>query len=274
MRTTRTLCIATAMTAALAALSACSASTEKAATGAAKSAVATVADAMSLTTKTTAGYTSSKVKMTMVIPTAGTMTMSGSMSRNPIAVDLTMNTAQLPDGMHLLMSGATEYINMGAAGAKQFSGKHWLKIDFASLGAQGKALADSLNKSGGQDPSTAVKLMTSSGDIKRVGQETVDGVSTTRYSGTVDIAKLAAAADPAFKSLIDQETKLGMSTETVDMWVNDQNLPVKVHETAATAKGTMDITIQYSDFGNTPVQITVPPAGDTTDLGSLMKSTG
>lgn len=275
MRRTRALCLVTAAGLGLTALTACSAASKAtdAAAGTAKDAVVSVADAMSLTTKSTSGFTSASVKMTMVMPSVGTMTMTGKMSRKPLAMDITTTMPQLPDGLHVLMSGSTEYMNMGAAGAKQFGGKHWLKMDFASLGAEGKALADSLNKSNSQDPATVVKLLTSSGDIKRVGTETVDGVPTTHYSGLVDLKKLAAEqqTDASLKALLDQASKSGMATEQVDMWINSQNLPVKVHETATTAKGSVDITIQYSDFGNTPVQITVPPAADTTDLAAMMK---
>ena len=277
MRRTRALYISTTAAVALAALTACSGSTAKTASDAAskgvsgaKSAVLTVADALSLTTKKTSTFTTAKMTMTMVIPKVGTSVMTGTVSHNPIALDATMTNPQLPDGMHLLMSGTTEYVNMGAAGAKEFGGKHWLKMDFSKLGAVGKALADSVNKSNSQDPATSVKLLTASGDVKRVGTEVVDGVSTTRYSGTVDLKKLASS-DPDLKTIADQAAKTGMTTEKVDMWVNDQNLPVKFHETATTSQGAVDITIDYSDFSNTPVTITVPPASDTEDLASLTK---
>jgi hypothetical protein len=277
MRRTRALYLTATATVALAALTACSGSTGKTASDAAskgvsgaKSAVVSVADALSLTTKKTSTFTTAKMNMTMVIPKVGTSVMTGTVSHNPIALDATMTNPQLPDGMHLLMSGTTEYVNMGAAGAKEFGGKHWLKMDFSKMGAAGKALADSVNKSNSQDPATSVKLLTASGDVKRVGTETVDGVSTTHYAGTVDLKKLASS-DPDLKVIADQAAKTGMTTEKVDMWVNDQSLPVKFHETATTSQGPMDITIHYSDFSNTPVKITVPPASDTEDLASLTK---
>ena len=276
MRRTHVLCLTAAAALCLTATTACSAASKAtgAAAGAAKDSVVSVADALSLSTKTTSGFTSSKVNMTMEMPGAGTTTMTGAMSRKPIAVDLTLTNAQLPDGIHLLMSGTTEYMNMGATGAKEFGGKHWLKIDFSTLGADGKTLAAAMDKNSSQDPAAAVKLLTSSGDIKRVGKETVDGVSTTHYAGTVDIGKLVKQSlgdDAGLKSIVDQADKAGMSTEAVDMWINDQNLPVKVHETASTAKGAVDITIRYSDYSNTPVQIALPPTSDTTDLASLTK---
>jgi hypothetical protein len=266
----------------LAALSGCSTATKAtgAATGAAKSAVVNVADVLSLTTKKTASATSLKMKMTEVMPKVGTITASGEMSRNPLAMKMTMSNPQLTaqlgaDSIQMMLTGSVMYMNLGDKGAAQLGGKHWMKMDFASLGANGKALSDQMNKSNGQDPSDAVKLLTSSGDVKKVGTETVDGVQTTHYSGVVDMKKLVAAssggtADSSFKTLVDQADKLGMSTETVDMWINADSLPVKVHEVAGTTQGPMDITIDYSDFGNTPVVVTPPPASDTLDFADLL----
>ncbi|MFC1409171.1 hypothetical protein ACEZCY_11270 [Streptacidiphilus sp. N1-12] len=281
MRTARALCLVATATLGLAALTSCSAAskaTDKA-TGSAKGAVASVADAMSLTSKQTAKYTSMKMKMTEVVPKVGTITASGEMSRDPLAMRMTMSNPQLTSALgaasiQMMMSGSTMYMNLGSSGAKQLDGKHWMKMDFASLGAQGKALSDAMNKSNGQDPSDAVKLLTSSGDIKKVGQETVDGVPTTHYAGTVDMKKLAdqeAGADSGLKNIIDQAGQLGMSTEKVDIWIDSRSLPVKVHETASTTQGNVDITVEYSDFGTTPVKITPPPASDTVDFATMLK---
>ncbi len=281
MRRTRALCLVTTAALGLAALTSCSAASKATgkATGAAKDAAVSVADAMSLTTKQTAHYTSMKMKMTEVIPQVGTVTASGEMSRSPLAMRLTMSNPQLSKelgaaSIQMMSTGSTMYMNLGASGAKELGGKHWMKMDFAALGANGKAISDALDKSNGQDPSAAVKLLTSSGDVKKVGQESVDGVSTTHYAGTVDIKKLAAQSgdtDSSFKTVVDQASQLGMSTEKVDMWIDSRNLPIKVHETAATSQGTVDITVDYSDFGNTPVKITPPPASDTLDFATLLK---
>ena len=281
MRCTRALCLVATAALGLAALTSCSAASKATgkATGAAKSAAVSVADAMSLTTRQTAQYTSMKMRMTEIVPKVGTVTASGEMSRNPLAMQMTMSNPQLSQelgaaSVRTMMSGSTMYMDLGASGAKELGGKHWMKLDFASLGASGKALSDAMNKSNGQDPSDAVKLLTSSGDIKKVGQESVDGVQTTHYSGTVDIKTLAARTgntDSSFKTLVDQAGQLGMSTEKVDMWIDSRNLPVKVHETAATSQGTTDITVDYSDFGNTPVKITPPPASDTLDFATMLK---
>jgi hypothetical protein len=278
MRRTGALCLAAATAGVLAALAACSGSTAGTASGAAakgadgaKAAVLSVADALSLTTRKTSQYTSYRERVTMVVAKAGSFTMVGSGSNEPVRMDATITGAQLPGGVHVLLSGTTEYINRGAVGAKAWGGKHWLRIDLSSQGATEKAIADAINKSSGsQDPSTSVKLLTSSGQVKRVGTETVDGVVTTHYFGVVDLKKLAGS-DADLKASAERAAQDGVTTESVDMWINDQDLPVKFHVAAMTSQGAEDVTFEYSDYGNTPVAITAPPASDTEDLASLAK---
>ncbi|WP_051966713.1 hypothetical protein [Kitasatospora mediocidica] len=284
MRHIRTLAAA-ATALAVAGLAACGGSTTTSNASGAASAVSvpmvTVADAMSQSTKATARYTSVKIKMSENIHARGqdvSTTGSGAMSWQPIAVDMTMTMPQFAaqlggDGsMRMLMSGTTMYMNMGDAAAAKLGGKHWMKMDLSALGASGQAMADQMNSNSSNDPATQLKLFTSSPDIKRVGQETVDGVQATHYSGTVDITKLAATQDPSLKSLLSQSTKLGLTTMNVDLWVNDQSLPVRMHEsTASTATTQLDVTADYSDYGTTPVTVTAPPAGDTKDLSDMLK---
>jgi hypothetical protein len=285
MRHTRTLAAAAAVLA-MAGLAACGGSrTASNAAGASATSVqmVTVADAMSQSTKVTSQYTSVKMKLSENIHTQGqdvSVTGSGAMSWKPIAMDMTMTMPQLAaqlggDGsMRMLMSGTTMYMNMGDAAAAKFGGKHWMKMDLSARGASGQAMADQMNSNAGNDPATQLKLFTSSADIKRVGQEAVNGVQATHYAGTVDITKLAAGQDASLKSLLSQSTKLGLTTMNVDLWVNDQSLPVRIHEsTPSTAATQFDVTVDYSDYSTTPVTVTAPPAGDTTDLSDKLKGT-
>jgi hypothetical protein len=289
MRHTRTLAAA-ATVLAVAGLAACggsksasnasSVSNGSGAGSATSAPMVTVADAMAQTTKATSQYTSAKIKMSEKVNAQGqdvNISGSGAMSWKPIAMDMTMTMPQLAaqlggDGsMRMMMSGTTMYMNMGDAAAAKSGGKHWTKMDLSALGASGQAMADQMNSNSSNDPATQLKLFTSSADIKRVGQETVDGVQATHYSGSVDLAKLAANQDPSLKSLLSQSTKLGLTTMNVDLWVNDQGLPVRVHEsTPATATTQLDVMVDYSDYGTAPVTITAPPASDTTDLSGML----
>ncbi|MGW2423639.1 hypothetical protein ACWC0C_31055 [Streptomyces sp. NPDC001709] len=180
-----------------------------------------------------------------------------------------MQARYLPDGY---------YVKMGAAFAQQTGGKHWVRYAYDDLakfaGASGSYLKDQAQTS---TPNQAVKMLLASGDVKKVGQETVSGVRTEHYAGTVNVADLAGrssnlSADQlsALKKQLDQA---GITTDTIDIWVNDQNLLVKKTEKADTAKGALSSTAYYSDYG-VPVSAEAPPASDTKDFKDLMKSLG
>ncbi|WP_042387023.1 hypothetical protein [Streptacidiphilus melanogenes] len=279
MRHTRTLAAAATVALAVVGLSACGGGKQASASGPASTAsvpMASVADAMSAASKATQQYTSVSMTMKEQVTAQGKqvdISGNGKVSWKPLGLDMTMNSPDMAaslggsTAMHMMMSGTTMYIGFTGNAPADMKGKHWMKMDLS----KNAALASSLNQSNGQDPSTQVKLFTSSGDIKRVGTETINGVSTTHYSGTVDFAKLAAQQDPQLKSLIQQDSKLGVSTMNVDLWVNGQNLPVRMHEaTPASSSVPMDVTIDYTDYGTTPVTVTPPAASDTLDMSSLL----
>ncbi|MER6382415.1 hypothetical protein ABT274_21035 [Streptomyces sp. NPDC001127] len=170
------------------------------------------------------------------------------------------------------------YAHMSEAYAQHTGGKHWIKYSYDELaklgGASGSYLKDQLQNS---TPKQSVKMLLASGDVKKVGEETVSGAHTTHYAGTVNVADLAGkssnlSADQlaALKKQLDQA---GVTTDTIDIWINDQNLLVKKSEKADTANGRMTSTAYYSDYG-VKVSAEAPPAGDTTDFANLLKSGG
>ncbi|MFD8910031.1 hypothetical protein [Streptomyces sp. NPDC059575] len=174
----------------------------------------------------------------------------------------------LPDAYYAKMSGAF---------VKQYGGRHWLRYgyaDIAKLGGRGATayLQDQVRHS---SPNQTVKLLLASGDVKKAGEEKVDGVATTHYSGAVDIAALAGRDSgltaAQLSELKSELTQAGITTETVDIWMNDKNLLVKKVEKAKSANGEMVSTTHFSDYG-VKVTTEAPPAGDTKDFKDLMKS--
>ncbi|GGW76504.1 putative lipoprotein [Streptomyces lucensis JCM 4490] len=170
------------------------------------------------------------------------------------------------------------YAHMSDAYAQQTGGKHWLKYSYDDLaklgGASGSYMKDQIQNA---TPNQSVKMLLASGDVKKVGEDTVDGAHTTHYSGTVDVADLAGKSSDlsgdqlsALKKQLDQA---GVTTDTVDIWINDENLLVKKTEKANTANGTMTNTTFYSDYG-VKVTAEAPPAGDTKDFADMLKSGG
>ncbi|MEU8992601.1 hypothetical protein AB0C98_40530 [Streptomyces sp. NPDC048558] len=143
------------------------------------------------------------------------------------------------------------YARMGDAFAAKTDGKHWIKYPYDDLddlaGTSGAALAEQMR---GTAPHTSVKLLLSSTDARKVGEETVRGERTRHYSGTVQGE--------------------GAAQQTVDIWVDDRDLLVKKVEKGRTATGALTQTAYYSDYG-VKTKVERPAAGDTADLKELLK---
>jgi hypothetical protein len=170
------------------------------------------------------------------------------------------------------------YARMGDRFAEKAGGKHWIRYAYDDLedlgGGSGAYLRDQMRNT---TPNQSVKLLLASGDVKKVGAEKVRGENTTHYSGTVDVADLTGRdsdlGESALADLKEQLTQAGVTTQTVDIWVNDRDLLVKKVEKGRMATGQLTQTAYYSDYG-VKVSAKKPPAGDTEDFKELLKQQG
>ncbi|ALO95508.1 Putative lipoprotein [Streptomyces hygroscopicus subsp. limoneus] len=171
------------------------------------------------------------------------------------------------------------YAHMSDTYAQQAGGgKHWIKYSYDDLaklgGASGSYMKDQIQNA---TPNQSVKMLLASGDVKKVGEETISGVHTTHYSGTLNVADLAGKTSDLsaeqLSALKKQLSQAGVTTDTVDIWINDQDLLVKKTEKADTANGAMTNTSFYSGYG-VKVTAEAPPAGDTKDFADMLKSGG
>ncbi|WP_406373998.1 hypothetical protein OG788_26890 [Streptomyces sp. NBC_00647] len=191
---------------------------------------------------------------------AETMRQTGSTS---------MQARYLPDAYYARMSDKF---------AAQSGGKHWIRYGYDDLakfgGSSGAYLKDQMQNT---TPNQSVKLLLASGDVEKVGAETVRGRSTTHYSGMVDVADLASKSSNLSASqladLKKQLTAAGVTTEKVDIWVDGDDLLVKKVEKGELTSGTMTSTAYYSDYG-TKVSAEEPPTADTADFKDLLKAQG
>ncbi|MYW10872.1 hypothetical protein GT034_21350 [Streptomyces sp. SID2563] len=187
-------------------------------------------------------------------------------SMKQLGSDGTMEARYLKDGY---------MVDMGEAMAQQTGGKRWISYSYDDLaklsGAAGAAMKDQMQNS---TPEQGVKSLLASGDVKKVGQEDVRGVSATHYSGTVDVAELTAKnsnldADE-IAELKKQLAASGITTEKIDIWVDENDLLVKKTERGEMQTGELNSTVFYSDYG-VKVSVEAPPAAQTVDFTELMK---
>ena len=239
--------------------------------------ITTVADLSAAITKTTNTKNSAKVTMTLDGTSDGqhvTGTGSGIVQSKPLVSDMTMTmtgpndsgTGTTTGQMEVLLVNNALYIKLTGAfaeGLQELGGdaasKPWIKIDPNGTDPASKAFGSLVNMAQeNNDPGSALNKMKSAATITSTKQEQLDGQSTTHYTVTVDLKKYAASlsdTDPE-KQSVNEDLQTGVNNQTVDIWVNSENLPLKL----VVAEGkTGTVTATYADWG-APASITAPPA--------------
>ncbi|MFI6949418.1 hypothetical protein [Streptomyces sp. NPDC050422] len=237
--------------------------------------------------KKTGAAHSAKIEGTMVMGSTRSLKQSGALDWSDGvtgAMEITYTGGAMADTMKKAGGNGTmqaRYFkdgyaaDMGAALAQQTGGKRWISYSYDDLaelgGAAGAAMKDQMQNT---TPDQGVKSLLASGDVKEVGKEQVRGVATTHYSGTVDVAELTAKnskldADQ-LAALKKQLNDAGVTTETVDIWVDGNDLLVKKSERGQMKTGELNMTFFYSDYG-TKVSAERPPAGETVAFKELLK---
>ncbi|MFJ7088447.1 hypothetical protein ACIQU8_35065 [Streptomyces griseus] len=291
--TARRMGTALAAAAALTSIAACSGSDSSGGSGSDKAGAVSKASpvaALKQVQQKTGGAQSAKVEGTTEMGDTMSMKQSGAIGwSDGLSGALTITYAGGTMGDALKQAGGDGsvearyfkdeyYANMGDAMAANLGGKHWIRYSYEDLaelgGASGDVMKDQIQNS---TPEQGVKALLASGDVKKVGQEDVRGVSATHYSGTVDVADLTAknsALDAKQLAAFKEQLALaGVTTQTVDIWVDKNDLLVKKTERGEMKTGTFNSTLFYSDYG-TEVPSEKPAASDTVDFKEMLKQGG
>ncbi|MFG2727020.1 DUF1396 domain-containing protein [Streptomyces canus] len=240
----------------------------------------TPAAAVAKAAKNTEDITSFRYRMKGKVPEQGRIEAEASMRTKP-DVAMTMKMTAPDQGtqgsVEIRLVDKAMYIGGNAEMAKEMDGKSWIKFDMSALGD--KALGGGAPGAGqaDQNPAAESTFLTGAKDVKKVGTETVDGVKTTHYSGTVTLDDLKASFKDEVKATrevreksLQQYEKLGVDKLAMDMWVDGENHTKQFRMKGDATKGPLDMTITFLDY-NKPVTVTAPPAKDTADLAEMMK---
>ncbi|RKN46744.1 hypothetical protein [Streptomyces hoynatensis] len=171
------------------------------------------------------------------------------------------------------------YVNvadvLGGAG-----GAEWLGLDLADLGrlAGDETLADELSlglDGSAQDPARQMRLLLASPDVSLAGEEELDGARVRHYEGSVSVAEALAGEGAA--ALTEEERQAisealgaqGIEGYDVDVWLDEQDFPVRVLQSYDTDEGPVTYRVDYADLG-TEVRVSAPAEDEVTDLGDYL----
>lgn len=246
--------------------------------------------------KKTAEAKSARVNMTMSVPGAdgGKMTMSGIMGWDPTLMDMTMKgsglaaDADMPKNARIIWQDDVVYVDAGTAAAEEMDGKRWMKLDLGAMAEQAEKSGDKeLTKqlTGGledmnQDPAQQLAMLLDSPNLKHVGSEKIDGADTEHYKGTLTIEEMMATnksldvLEPKErKELLAGMKQAGIKGYDTEVWVNEDDLPVRMDVGIDSPEGAVEMSMKLSDYG-AKAKVELPPADQTFDLMDMLKELG
>jgi hypothetical protein len=160
------------------------------------------------------------------------------------------------------------YMQLGFLSSQLPGGKQWIKLDVSKLG---KAAGLDVGKllSGTQfQPSDLFGMLTSEGaKVHKLAPATIDGVATTHYRVTIDLAKMLQSkglTSPLLSGITAQ-----MKTATAEVWIGKDGLFRRIRVSYSVhGTGRMAMKMSLYDYG-AHVSIAAPPRSQVFDATSF-----
>lgn len=257
------------------------------ASGSSSPAPASALDAVKLAAKTASGansYTGTMSLQGTVNPGAasssgvsGGISMSGTFAEqlHPtllVSADIgsySMLGTSLPGGLSELITPTTMYLKSAQLTQELHLTKPWLAVPLSAASkTSGINMSQLVNQATGTSPLTQAQMLGASSSVREVGTGSIGGVPVTEYAGTISVAKAISTLSGGAKAEMEQmNAAAGLTTEKYTVWIDGQHIMRKAVITGTGATLTETATVTFTSV-NQPVNITVPPASQTTTVPS------
>jgi hypothetical protein len=202
---------------------------------------------------------------------------------------MTMDLGMMGGEMEMVMDDGVIYLRSPA-----FEGAPtpWVSLDPSKMDPAAAAQFGGFG-AGTTDPSAYAGLFAGVFDVKDSGDADIDGVATTRYTGTIDLQKVLegfaevvgedadAKTTEQLEAAVEQFEALGIDGRIpFQIWIDDEGLPRRQRITMdfgdlvpGTGEAQMEMTVDYSAFGE-PVDVDLPKASEVTDVTKMLTDAG
>jgi hypothetical protein len=203
---------------------------------------------------------------------------------------MSMDLGMLGGTMEMIVDGPVLYLRSELF---QQQGVHteWVKMDASKMDP---AVAAQFGGGAGMtDPSAYTGLFAGIVDVELVGEETIDGVETTRFRGTIDLGRVLdefpsvlgedvnPARTKALREALQQFEAMGIEGRIpFGIWLDADGLPrrqvitMDLGDMLGTGSGaSMEITVDYSAYGE-PIHVEIPDPSEVTDLTEELSASG
>jgi hypothetical protein len=191
--------------------------------------------------------------------TSGTVQMQ---LRPDLLVDenLNISSAGQAYGMDEIVSTRAIYLKSRAFSALSGqTGKPWLEIPLSSLSPDlGGGLSQLLQNLQNGNPVAQTRMLAAAANVRAVGTQVIDGVSTTHYTGSFTASSALARLSPSLRAELSPLLKLVSGAIRFDVWIDGQHVARKITEVYTVFGDTMHLTANVTAV-NQPVHIVLPP---------------
>ena len=193
--------------------------------------------------------------------TAGTIQFQ---RRPTLQASETLNTTAAGKSTQIkgILTGTAIYLHEAALAGQL--GKPWLKLDLSALkGTALASIAQLAHSLQGNDFANQTQLLAVAKNVHVAGTQTVDGVATTEYAGSVRAAQALKTLPASFRKAMGPELQvLGNGTISFHVWIDGQHRTRKITDVETVNGETINSTVLITAI-NQPVHITIPPASQT-----------
>lgn len=162
----------------------------------------------------------------------------------------------------VILTGTAIYLHEAALAGQL--GKPWLKLDLSALnGTDLASIAQLAHSLQGNDFANQTQLLAVAKNVHVAGTQTIDGVATTEYAGSVRAAEALKTLPSSFRKAMAPELQvLGNGTISFHVWIDGQHHTRKITDVETVNGETINSTVLITAI-NQPVHITIPPASQT-----------
>ena len=180
-----------------------------------------------------------------------------------ISADLSLTQGGRRSRVKEVLTGGALYFHISSL-ARQF-GKPWVKINPSHRQGSAGALFTQMFRNLQTNTFTAqARLLSVARNTHVAGRQMIQGVPTTEYAGSLEAATALRSLPAGLRKVLSPELQvLGNSTISFRAWIDGQHHTRRMAETEQVNGETVHTTLDIAAL-NQPVDITVPPAGQTT----------
>jgi hypothetical protein len=222
----------------------------------------TAAQAFAAAVHQSASLRSLSAVMSEQVSGATSETISGTLQAERSPVRLSMKLSVNAAGSAIPISGIVTsnamYLKLGVALPlpATVQGK-WIEIPFARLGPSSE-FASLVHSFEDDNPVSALQVLLAVKDVRDAGTQTVDGMQTTKYTGSFTPSAALKLLPASERTATGQALKLVKGNVAVSVWTHGGQI-VKYADVEHLVNSTVTVSVRYLSV-NKPVSIAVPPA--------------